>query len=185
MPLRLAVFVSGTGSLLNAMIEQRIPIAFVLADRQCRALKIAIDACIPCTIVPRSFDETFDREAYTNLVLEQLQLHRIHAVAMAGYRTHLAPAMFTRDAYQLKVLNTHPSLLPSFKGKDAVKQALAHGVKITGCTIHWATAELDDGPILAQEAVKVLPGDTVESLHERIKKVEQYLYPELIKALIC
>jgi phosphoribosylglycinamide formyltransferase-1 len=78
-------------------------------------------------------------------------------------------------------LNTHPALLPAFKGWHAVEDALAAGVKVTGCSIHVATAEVDAGPILAQEAVAVLPGDTVETLHERIKAVERRLYPETIR----
>jgi phosphoribosylglycinamide formyltransferase-1 len=82
------------------------------------------------------------------------------------------------------VLNTHPSLLPSFKGAHAVRDALAAGVKVTGCTVHVATAEVDAGPILAQEAVPVLPGDDEATLHERIKAVERRLYPATIKELL-
>jgi phosphoribosylglycinamide formyltransferase-1 len=82
------------------------------------------------------------------------------------------------------VLNTHPALLPSFKGAHAVRDALAAGVRVTGCTVHVATAEVDAGPILAQEAVPVLPGDDEATLHERIKVVERRLYPATIKELL-
>jgi phosphoribosylglycinamide formyltransferase 1 len=80
------------------------------------------------------------------------------------------------------VLNTHPSLLPAFPGWKAVEAALDAGAEVTGCTVHVVTAEVDAGPVLAQEAVAVEPGDTVESLHERIKVVERSLYPRTIRA---
>ena len=80
------------------------------------------------------------------------------------------------------MLNTHPALLPAFRGWHAVEEALAAGVKVTGCTVHLVTLEVDAGPIVAQEAVVVIPGDTAESLHERIKVVERRLYPAAIRA---
>jgi phosphoribosylglycinamide formyltransferase-1 len=82
------------------------------------------------------------------------------------------------------VLNTHPSLLPAFPGAHAVRDALAHGVKVTGCTVHIATVRMDDGPILAQEAVPVVAGDTENTLHERIKAVERELYPRVVKEFL-
>ena len=102
---------------------------------------------------------------------------------MAGFMTVLAPPMF--DVYAGRVLNTHPSLLPAFPGAHAVRDALAFGVKVTGCTVHLATERMDDGPILAQEAVPVLPGDTEASLHERIKAVERNLYPTVLKEFLA
>src|SRR5205814_561600 len=89
------------------------------------------------------------------------------------------------DAYPGRILNTHPALLPAFPGWHAVDEALAAGVKVTGCTVHVAGVEVDTGPILAQEAVPVLPDDTKETLHERIKEVERRLYPETIEAFIA
>lgn len=181
---RLAVFASGTGSLLAAMIEKGLPIELVVTDRPCRAFDIADEAGLPRVNLHRTFGKDFDREAYTQWVLKELRESEIDLVAMAGYMTVFTPSMFAKDAYFLKILNTHPSLLPSFKGDHAVRDALAYGVKVTGCTIHWATEELDGGPILTQEAVKVMPGDTVESLHERIKAVERELYPELLRLMV-
>jgi phosphoribosylglycinamide formyltransferase-1 len=89
------------------------------------------------------------------------------------------------DAYAGRVLNSHPALLPAFKGWHAVRDALAAGVKVTGTTVHVATADVDDGPILAQEAVPVLPADTEETLHERIKQVEWRLYPATIRRFVA
>lgn len=180
----LAVLISGSGSILAAMIEQRLPIDMVIGDRDCRALEIAAQAQIPSVFLSRSFNKYFDHDGYTKALVDLLQQQGIELVAMTGFMTVLSPAMFAEDAYKLKVLNTHPSLLPAFKGRHAVKDALEYGVKVTGCTIHRATEELDAGPILAQEAVKVLPGDTIESLQERIKTVERALYPALLRELI-
>src|SRR5690606_42002296 len=88
------------------------------------------------------------------------------------------------DALPIWILNTHPALLPSFPGWHAVRDALAHGVKVTGCTVHVATEEVDAGPILAQEAVPVLPDDDEATLHERIKAVERRLYTDTIRSLL-
>ena len=108
-----------------------------------------------------------------------LRAHDIDLVAMAGWGTILGKAAF--DAYAGHIVNTHPALLPSFPGWHGVRDALDYGVKVTGCTVHVATVEVDDGPILAQEAVAVLPGDDEASLHERIKAVERRLYTETIR----
>jgi folate-dependent phosphoribosylglycinamide formyltransferase PurN len=101
---------------------------------------------------------------------------------MAGFMTVLEHPI--HDAYGGMITNTHPSLLPAFKGAHAVEDALTAGVKVTGCTVHVATLQVDDGPILAQEPVGVFPDDTVESLHERIKEVERRLYPHVLRQLL-
>lgn len=178
---RLAVLVSRTGSLLEAMLERSLPIALVGADRPCRALQIAQDAGVPSVrLLPRSFDETFDRAEYTHEMLALLRAERIELVALAGFMTIFSPSMFAPDAFMLKILNIHPSLLPSFKGGYAVRDAIAYGVKVSGCTIHWVTEELDAGPILLQHPVPVITGDTTESLHQRIREAERTLYAELL-----
>lgn len=179
---KLAVPVSGKGSLLDAMISQKLPIALVIADRECRGVEIAISAGIDTVVLPRVFGETFDRDKYTLEVVDVLQRHKITLIAMAGYLTVLAPVFF--EHFANRILNIHPSLLPAFKGEHAVKDALEAGVKITGTTIHIATEHLDAGLIIAQEAVRVLKGDDVDTLHERIKVVERRLYPEVIKHLL-
>jgi len=176
---KLAVFVSGTGSLLEAMIADKLPIELVLADRPCRGIEIAENAGIRAILYRRSFKHGFDREFYTEDIKRALTACGIDFVAMAGFMTVLDPIIFA--SYGDRILNTHPSLLPSFKGDHAVRDALAFGVKVTGRTIHVATAKLDDGPIVAQEAVRVLPDDTVDTLWERIKVVERKLYPVAIR----
>jgi phosphoribosylglycinamide formyltransferase-1 len=180
---RLAVLVSGSGTLLEAILADHTPVALVVADRPCRGLDVAAAAGVPAELVERTdFGPGFDRPAFTDRVLKVLQAADVEIVALAGYMTVLGPSLL--DAFPGRVLNTHPSLLPSFKGAHAVRDALAYGVKVTGCTVHVATAEVDAGPILAQEAVEVLPGDDEASLHERIKVVERRLYPATIKELL-
>jgi phosphoribosylglycinamide formyltransferase-1 len=154
----------------------------VIADRPCRALEIAEQAGVAAELVQRmSFGKDFDRDAYTHQVIEALKRHDVELVVMAGFGT-IIPAV--AGAYPGRVLNTHPALLPAFPGWHSVKDALDYGVKVTGVTVHIATEEVDAGPILAQEAVPVLAGDTEETLHERIKRVERRLYPETIRQVI-
>ena len=182
--MRVGVLASGTGSLLEAILEAGVPLAVVVADRACRALEIADRADVPAVLVEReSFGDDFDRLAYTHRVVDALEEHGVELVAMAGFGTVLEKPIF--DAYPHRILNTHPALLPAFKGWHAVEDALAAGVKVTGCTVHIATPEVDAGPILAQEAVPVLPDDTKDTLHERIKQVERRLYIQTIKELIA
>jgi phosphoribosylglycinamide formyltransferase-1 len=180
---RIGVLASGSGTNLEAILAAQLPVGVVVVDRPCRATEVAAAHGVPAITVRRgSFGPDFDRDAYTERVVEALEAHDVDLVVMAGYGTILAKQI--HDAYPGRILNTHPALLPAFPGWHAVKDALAAGVKITGCTVHVATLEVDSGPILAQEAVPVLPGDTVESLHERIKAVERRLYPETIRRFI-
>jgi len=180
---RLGVLASGSGTNLAAIIAARLPVAVVVADRPCPALDVARDAGIPGELVGRdTFGPSFDRVGYTNLVVAALKRHQVDVIAMAGFGTVLAPPIL--DAFPGRVLNTHPALLPAFKGWHAVADALAAGVTVTGCTVHIATAEVDEGPILAQEEVPVVAGDTVDSLHERIKAVERRLFPETIRRFL-
>jgi phosphoribosylglycinamide formyltransferase-1 len=141
---------------------------------------VADELGVPVELVARP--KPFDRLEFTHQVVDALERHGVELVAMAGFMTILEKPMF--DAFAGRVLNTHPSLLPSFRGAHAVADALAAGVKVTGCTVHVATLEVDEGPIVAQQAVPVLSGDTAEALHERIKAVEHRLYPQAIRELI-
>ncbi len=177
--MRLAVLASGEGTILDALVAAGLDIAVVVVDRPCRATEVAARAGIATEVLARqSFGADFDRAAYSKQVALALHDHGCELAAIAGFGTVLDPVFF--DEFAHPVLNTHPSLLPSFKGWHAVDDALAAGVKVTGCTVHIATAEVDAGPILAQEAVPVLPGDDAAALHERIKTVERRLYPETI-----
>jgi formyltetrahydrofolate-dependent phosphoribosylglycinamide formyltransferase len=179
----LAVLASGSGTLLEAILEHGLRPSLVLADRPCRALDVADQAGVASVCVKRSsFGDDFDRAAFTDDVVHELVEAGASTIAMAGFMTVLGPAAFA--AFPERIVNTHPSLLPSFPGAHAVRDALAFGVKVTGCTVHVATEQVDHGPILAQEAVAVLPTDDVESLHERIKVVERRLYPEIIAGLV-
>jgi phosphoribosylglycinamide formyltransferase 1 len=179
----LAVLASGSGTLLEAVLTAGLRPALVLADRPCRALQVAEAAGVPARCVPRdSFGPEFDRVAYTERVVEALREAGTSTVAMAGFMTVLTAAAF--EAFPQRILNTHPSLLPAFPGAHAVRDALAAGVKITGCTVHVATVQVDAGPILAQEAVAVLPSDDEATLHERIKEAERRLYPAIIEEVM-
>jgi phosphoribosylglycinamide formyltransferase-1 len=179
----MAVLVSGTGTILDALVADDLPVALVLSDRPCPALTRAEAAGIDALLVERAcFGPGFDRDAYTERVLDALTERDIDLVAMAGFGTIFGAAM--QGAYGGRILNTHPALLPAFPGWHAVADALAYGVKVTGCTVHVAGLEVDTGPILAQEAVPVLPDDTVSTLHERIKVVERRLYPRTIRSIL-
>jgi phosphoribosylglycinamide formyltransferase-1 len=177
------VLASGAGTILEALLKAGVPVTVVVADRPCRALEVARVSGRPAELVRRdSFGPSFDRLGYTRRLMDVLAAHEADLVALAGFLTILERPIL--DAWPGRVLNTHPSLLPAFPGAHAVADALAAGVKVTGCTIHVAGPEVDAGPILAQEAVPVLPGDSEESLHERIKVVERRLYPATILAML-
>lgn len=188
------VLVSGSGTLLDAIVEAGLRPAVVVADRECLGLEKAKRYGIPTEIVDRKnwpmvkYDpdsKQIDpaRDAFTRQVVAVLQEHKVDLVCMAGWMTVLTQAMF--DAFGGRVTNNHPALLPNFKGAHAVRDALAAGAKVTGCTIHIATAVMDEGPILAQEEIEILPDDTEESLQERIKVVERRLLPKVLKELLA
>lgn len=182
--MRIAVLASGSGTLLEAILADGIPVSLVVVDRPSRAQEVAADHGVAAVLVERtSFGQDFDRVGYTREVVDVLHGADIDLVAMAGFGTIFAEPLY--EAFGPRVLNTHPALLPAFKGWHAVREALAAGVKVTGCTIHVATLEVDAGPILAQEAVPVLDDDDEASLHERIKAVERRLYPATIRAVLA
>jgi phosphoribosylglycinamide formyltransferase 1 len=176
------VLVSGTGTILEAICDGAVVVDLVVADRPCRGLEVAAARGIDAVFVDRAahggFAPGFDRQGYTTELETTLTDHDVDLVCMAGFGTVLAPSFF--DVFAGRVLNTHPSLLPAFRGWHAVRDALAAGATVTGCTVHVATVELDDGPILRQAQVEVLDHDDEASLHERIKEVERRLYPATI-----
>lgn len=183
---RVGVLVSGTGTILEAILSTDLPVAVVVADRPCRALEITRSAGVPAELVDRAefggYGAGFERERYTEQVVEILGAHRVALVVMAGFGTILSQSV--HDAFPRRILNTHPSLLPVFPGWHSVRDALDAGVDVTGCTVHFATLETDAGPVIAQEEVRVLPGDTEETLHERIKQTERRLYPATIRKVV-
>jgi len=179
----LAVLVSGTGSILDAMVDAGLPVALVASDRPCAAVARAAGHDVEAVVVRRpSFDDGFDREGYSALLADRLADRGVTLVAMAGFGTILGQPF--HDRFAGRVLNTHPALLPAFPGWHGVRDALAAGVDVTGCTVHLATLEVDAGPILAQEEVAVMPDDDEASLHERIKVVERRLYVDTLRAVL-
>ncbi len=190
---RLAVLVSGSGTLLEHMISEGLPIDHVIADKPCRGLRLAKKARVKRIEFFRedygwdqarqwSDQPNFNREGFSEGLASSLNERGITVAAMAGFMTILSPGFFS--VFEGVLLNIHPALLPAFKGEKAVQDALDAGVKITGTTIHIATLELDAGPIIEQEAVRVMDDDTVDSLHERIKQVERPLYARVLRELL-
>jgi phosphoribosylglycinamide formyltransferase 1 len=179
--------VSGSGTILEAMLQDKLDVALVASDRPCRALEVARDAGLDARLIDRAnfggFGASFDREGYSIELARVLSDANIDLVAMAGFGTIVTGAF--HRAFPGRVLNTHPSLLPAFKGWHAVAATLAAGVSESGCTVHVATEELDDGPILAQRRVPVYLEDDEASLHERIKAVERTLYPEVVARVMA
>ncbi len=177
---RIAVGVSGSGSNLRALAAATLrgeiggTIVLVFADRACAALDWAIEQGIETALVPGGDDATL---AATLRAVEP------DIVVLAGYMRIVGPGVLS--AFPDRILNTHPSLLPAFTGAHAVADALAHGVAITGCTVHIVDATLDGGPIVAQEAVTVLPDDDVDSLHGRIRAVEHRLLPRAVALVLA
>ena len=186
MKARLGVLVSGRGSnfqaILNSTVDGRLDaeVAVVISNRpEATALDIAKRRGIPAISIP---SKGLDREAYDRLLIEELQKHRIDLVCLAGYMRLLSGVFVA--AFPRKILNIHPSLLPAFPGLDAQHQALTHGVKFSGCTVHFVDEDLDAGPIVRQAVVAVLDGDTVESLSTRILAEEHRVYSEAIRTVL-
>lgn len=176
---RYAVLASGSGSNLQALIEAKIPKpAIVIADLECGALKRARMVNIPAETI--RFEG--DRTVFTDSILDLARSHGVGTLVLAGFMRILGPA--APQMLPNRIVNIHPSLLPAFPGRDAVRQALAAGVKITGVTVHFVDELVDHGPIIAQQAVPVLADDSPESLHARIQKEEHQLYPRVVKALL-
>ena len=160
--MRVGVLASGSGTNLRAILERGVPVVVVIADRPCAALDVAREAGVAVELIERDdFGPRSTGVAYTHRVVDALAAHGVELVAMAGFGTMLEKPI--HDAYPEPHPQHPPRPAPAFKGWHAVPAALAAGVKITGCTVHYATLEVDDGPILAQEAVPVLDGDTESS----------------------
>ena len=183
-PARLVVLASGTGSLLASLLDSAVGdyparVVAVGLDRDCPAADIAADASLPAFRV-RLADYP-DRGAWDAALTKATAAHSPDLVVSAGFMKILGPQFLSN--FEGRTLNTHPALLPAFPGAHAVADALAHGVKVTGCTVHLVDAGTDTGPILAQQAVPVLDDDDEQTLHERIKVVERRLLVDVIAAV--
>ncbi len=185
-PTRLAVLVSGSGTNLQALLDAAADPSFggrvvvVGSDRaEAGGLRRARAAGVP-TVVQQVTDHP-DRQAWEAALRHDLEVHRPDAVVLAGFMRLLSGAFLA--AWPDRVVNTHPSLLPAFRGAHAVRDALAHGVKVTGCTVHLVDEQVDHGPIVLQEPVPVHDDDDEAALHERIKAVEHRLLPTAVRAL--
>ena len=170
----LVILISGRGSNMQALVEAGLPVAAVVSSRADAAgLEFARSRNIETAVVePRKFAS---REAFDDALAKEIDRHRPRLVALAGFMRVLTPKFVAR--YERRMLNIHPSLLPAFPGLETHVRALAAGMKLHGCTVHFVTAELDGGPIVIQAAVGVRPGDTAESLAARVLEREHMIYP--------
>jgi phosphoribosylglycinamide formyltransferase-1 len=180
-PARLVVLASGTGSLLASLIDAAAGdyparVVAVGVDRDCRATEIAANASLPAYTV-RLADHPH-RSAWDTAIADATAAHEPDLIVSAGFMKILGPQFLSR--FHGRILNTHPALLPAFPGAHGVADALAYGVRVTGCTVHLVDAGMDTGPILAQQPVPVLDGDDEATLHERIKVVERQLLVDVV-----
>jgi len=184
---RLAVLVSGRGSNLQSIIDAiargalDATISMVISNRaDAAALLRAREAGIEAIwLNPRDYP---DRDAYDRAIAEHLKARDVGLVCLAGFMRMVGAPLL--EAFQDRVLNIHPSLLPAFPGLDAQRQALEHGVRVSGATVHFVTPDLDGGPIVLQSAVRVLDDDTVDTLSARILVEEHQIYPEAIRLVL-
>jgi phosphoribosylglycinamide formyltransferase-1 len=183
---RLGILLSGRGSNFEAIADNvaagrlQAEIAAVISNREeARGLEIARQRGLPALCIP---SKGVSREEYDLRVVEELQARNVELVCLAGFM-RLLSTEFCR-AFPMRIVNIHPSLLPAFPGLDAQKQALEHGVKISGCTVHFVDEQLDAGPIILQAAVPVLDDDTEASLEARILKEEHRIYSEAIRIIL-
>ena len=185
--LPVAVLVSGSGSNLQALLDasESDPdfggrIVVVIADRSgIGGLERATRAGVPAEVV--RWGDFVDRESFSVALCDIADRYGAEALILAGFMRILSPVAM--DRYPNRIVNIHPALLPAFPGAHAVPAALAHGVKVSGVTVHFVDDEVDHGPIIAQRAVPVQADDTEETLHARIQIEEHLLFPQVVKAL--
>jgi phosphoribosylglycinamide formyltransferase-1 len=178
---RIVVLASGAGTLLQALLDseiRRLIVAVGSDQPEAPALARARAADVPTFVVPMAED----REVWNRDVVEHLQAREANLVVTAGFMRVLGGPVI--EAFENRIINSHPALLPSFPGAHAVRDAVESGVKVTGCTIHIIDEGVDTGPIIAQSPVTVRDGDTVESLHERIKEHERTLLVDVLGRIV-
>jgi formyltetrahydrofolate-dependent phosphoribosylglycinamide formyltransferase len=181
---RVAVFASGNGSnfqaLLDAQQSNNYEIVLLICDKEeAMVMKRAKEAKVDTHLF--SVKNYSGKEAYEVAILKVLQQYCVDIIALAGYMRIVGTTIL--QEFEGSIVNIHPSLLPAFPGKDAIEQALNHGVCITGVTIHYIDEGIDTGPIIAQEPVKIVRTDTIETLQKKINKVETSLYPSVLQTI--
>jgi phosphoribosylglycinamide formyltransferase 1 len=177
----IVALISGRGSNLQALLDAGLPVSAVIANRaDAKGLELAAARGVPARVVEhRAFAS---REAFDAALADEMQRFAPRLVLLAGFMRVLTPGFVER--YANRILNIHPSLLPAFPGLDTHARALAAGVKVHGCTVHFVTAELDHGPIVAQAAVRVRADDSAGSLAARVLRQEHVLYPRAARWFI-
>lgn len=170
-------------ALSDAVNDGRIPnavIAIVVSDKaNARGLELANERGIETRAIER---RGHTREEHEREIITVLRDYQVDLICLAGYMRLLSPCFI--EAFRGKILNIHPSLLPAFPGLDAQRQALEHGVKMSGCTVHFVDETLDGGPIIAQRTVPILDNDTIETLSARILEQEHKLYPQSVASVL-
>lgn len=184
---KIAVFASGNGSNFQAIYDQiqlggiNAEIGLVVCDKPgAGIIERASRANIPVfSFIPKNYETKshFERE-----ILDALHMHEIDLVVLAGYMRLIGSTLL--ESYANKMVNIHPSLLPSFPGKDAIGQAFQARVKVSGVTVHFVDSGMDTGPIIAQQAIEITDEDTIETITEKIHQVEHVLYPKVIQELV-
>ena len=170
----LVILISGRGSNMQALVEAGLPVSAVISNRaDAGGLEFARARKIATAVVDHK--KFPSREAFEDALATEIDRHRPRLVALAGFMRVLTPKFVAH--YERRMLNIHPSLLPAFTGLDTHERALAAGVKLHGCTVHFVTAELDNGPIVIQAAVRVRAGETAKDLAARVLKQEHVIYP--------
>jgi len=184
--LKLAVLISGRGSNLQALIDATLQpdfpaqIARVISnDPDAGGLERAAAAGIPTQVIPHR--DHPDRESFEAVLDREIRASGAELIALAGFMRLLTAGFVT--AWRDRLINIHPSLLPAFKGLHTHERALEAGVRFTGCTVHYVRPEMDEGPIIVQAAVPVLPADTADSLAERVLALEHIIYPHAVRLI--
>jgi phosphoribosylglycinamide formyltransferase-1 len=176
----IGVLVSGEGSNLQALLDHGVPVTCVASNkREARALSRAEAAGVTTAVF--SLDDFTSRDARDTAMADWLEAHGVELVVLAGYMHLLRPCFLER--FPGRVINVHPALLPQFPGAHAIEDALAARVPVTGATVHYVDEGVDTGDVIVQREVRVLDGDTVESLRARIQTVEHELLPNVVREL--
>lgn len=184
---KIAIFASGSGTNFQAIVnsiknkEIKAEIALLVCDNPnafviIRAKKENINTFV---FNPKNY---INKENYEKDIIKELKKHKIEFIALAGYMRIIGKNLLKE--YNNKIINIHPSLLPAFKGKDAIKKAYEYGVKVTGVTIHYIDEGIDTGKIIAQEVIKISENETLDEVEKRIHEIEHLLYPSVLKNIL-